>query len=55
VWSAGQIFGCTFTRRHDRRAPRSRIEPGDRDFARYEAELERRGESGVGFMVGDYL
>jgi hypothetical protein len=46
------------TRRHDRRAPRSRIgiARGDRDFARYEAELERRGESGVGFVVGgDYL
>ena len=47
-----------FTRRHDRRAPRSRIgiARGDRDFARYEAELERRAESGVGFALGgDYL
>ncbi|HEU5040360.1 MAG TPA: TonB-dependent receptor plug domain-containing protein [Gemmatimonadales bacterium] len=47
-----------FTRRHDRRAPRSRIgiARGDRDFARYEAALERRGASGVGFVVaGDYL
>ena len=47
-----------FTRRHDRRAPRSRIAiaRGDRDFARYEASLERRGASGVGFAVaGDYL
>jgi hypothetical protein len=47
-----------FTRRHDRRAPRSRIgiARGDRDFARYEAALERRGHSGVGFVVaGDYL
>ena len=47
-----------FTRRHDRRAPRSRIAiaRGDGDFARYEAELERRGESGVGFAIaGDYL
>ena len=46
------------TRRHDRRAARSRIAiaRGDRDFARYEAELERRGESGVGFAIGgDYL
>jgi hypothetical protein len=46
------------TRRHDRRAPRSRIgiARGDRDFARYEAELERRAASGVGFAVGgDYL
>ena len=47
-----------FTRRHDRRAPRSRIgiARGDRDFARYEASLERRASSGVGFAVaGDYL
>lgn len=47
-----------FTRRHDRRAPRSRIAiaRGDRDFARYEAGLERRGASGVGFaLAGDYL
>ncbi len=46
------------TRRHDRRAPRSRIgiARGDRDFARYDAALERRGASGVGFVVaGDYL
>ena len=47
-----------FTRRQDRRAPRSRIgiARGDRDFARYEAALERRSGSGVGFVVaGDYL
>jgi hypothetical protein len=47
-----------YTRRHDRRAPRSRIAiaRGDRDFARYEAALERRARSGVGFAVGgDYL
>ena len=47
-----------FTRRHDRRAPRSRIAiaRGDRDFARYEAALERRATSGVGFALGgDYL
>ena len=47
-----------FTRRHDRRAPRSRIgiARGDRDFARYEGSLERRGASGVGFgLAADYL
>jgi hypothetical protein len=47
-----------FTRRHDRRAPRSRIAiaSGDRDFARYEAELERRANSGLGFVLSaDYL
>jgi TonB-dependent Receptor Plug Domain len=47
-----------FTRRHDRRAPRSRIAiaTGDRDFARYEAELERRASSGLGFaLAADYL
>ncbi len=47
-----------FTRRHDRRAPRSRIaiSSGDRDFARYEAELERRFDSGLGFaLAADYL
>lgn len=47
-----------YTRRHDRRAPRSRlaIARGDRDFARYEAALERRGAAGLGFAIaGDYL
>ena len=47
-----------FTRRHDRRAPRSRIAiaRGDRNFARYEGELERRFPSGLGFaLAGDYL
>ncbi len=47
-----------FTRRHDRLAPRSRvaIARGDRDFARYEGELERRFPSGLGFaLAGDYL
>ncbi len=47
-----------FTRRHDRRAPRSRvgIARGDRDFARYEGALERRAESGIGFgIAADYL
>jgi len=47
-----------FTRRHDRIAPRSRIAiaRGDGDFARYEGELERRYQSGLGFaLAGDYL
>ena len=47
-----------FTRRHDRLAPRSRIAiaRGDRNFARYEGDLERRFESGVGFgLSADYL
>jgi hypothetical protein len=47
-----------FTRRHDRLAPRSRVSiaRGDRDFARYEADLERRFTSGLGFAgTGDYL
>ena len=40
-----------FTQRHDRLAPRSRvgIARGDRDFARYEGDLERRFPSGIGF------
>ena len=47
-----------FTRRHDRQAPRSRvaIARGDRDFARYEGDLERRFPSGIGFTIAaDYL
>ncbi len=47
-----------FTRRHDRRAPRSRIAiaRGDGDFARYEGSLERRFSNGIGFAVAaDYL
>jgi hypothetical protein len=47
-----------FTRRQDRLAPRSRvaIARGDRDFARYEGDLERRFPSGLGFaLAGDYL
>jgi hypothetical protein len=54
----GQLRVELFTRRHDRRAPRSRlaIASGDRDYARYEAELERRSNSGLGFAVAaDYL
>jgi hypothetical protein len=47
-----------FTRQHDRLAPRSRIAiaRGDGDFARYEGELERRFQNGLGFaLAGDYL
>jgi hypothetical protein len=47
-----------FTRRHDRLAPRSDvgIARGDRDFARYDGNLERRFASGVGFgLAADYL
>ncbi len=47
-----------FTRRQDRLAPRSRIAVarGDRDFARYEGDLERRFPSGLGFgLAADYL
>jgi hypothetical protein len=47
-----------YTRRQDRLAPRTRlgIARGDRDFARYEGDLERRYESGAGFSVAaDYL
>jgi hypothetical protein len=55
---AGQLRVHLFTRRHDRRAPRSRIAiaRGDDDYARYEAELERRFASGLGFALSaDYL
>lgn len=54
----GQLRVHLFTRRHDRLAPRSRIAiaRGDNDFARYEAELERRFRNGPGFALGaDYL
>jgi hypothetical protein len=54
----GQLRVHLFTRRHDRLAPRSRIAVarGDQDFARYEASLERRFGSGLGFgLAGDYL
>ena len=54
----GQIRVYLFTRQHDRLAPRSRIAVarGDRNYARYEAELERRFLSGPGFALGgDYL
>ena len=47
-----------FTRRHDRVAPRSRVSiaRGDRDFARYEADLERKFAKGIGFALSaDYL
>ena len=54
----GQLRVHLFTRGHDRLAPRSRIAVarGDNDFARYEAELERRFSTGPGFALGaDYL
>jgi hypothetical protein len=54
----GQIEVYLFTRRHDRLAPRSRIAiaRGDANFARYEASLERRFVSGIGYaLAADYL
>jgi hypothetical protein len=54
----GLIRVSLFTRRHDRLAPRSRlgVARGDRNFARYEGDLERRYEVGIGFGVAaDYL
>lgn len=54
----GQLRVHLFTKRHDRLAPRSRIgvARGDNDYARYEASLERRFRSGLGFgLAGDYL
>jgi hypothetical protein len=54
----GQIRVHLFTRQHDRLAPRSSIAiaRGDNDFARYDAELQRRYLSGLGFSLGaDYL
>ncbi len=54
----GQLRVHLFTKRHDRIAPRSRIAiaRGDDDLARYEASIERRYASGLGFgLAGDYL
>jgi hypothetical protein len=54
----GMLRVHLFTRRQDRLAPRSRvaIARGDRDFARYEGDLERRFPSGLGFVLAaDYL
>jgi len=54
----GLIKVHLFSRQHDRVAPRSRIAiaRGDRDFARYEADLERRFPAGIGFaLAADYL
>lgn len=54
----GQLRVHLFTSRHDRLAPGSRIAVarGDEDFARYEASLERRFRSGLGFgLAADYL
>jgi hypothetical protein len=54
----GRLRVYLFSRRNDRLAPRSRIgiASGDDDFARYEAEIERRFANGLGFSLGgDYL
>ncbi len=54
----GQLRVHLFTRRNERLAARSRIAiaRGDNSFARYDAALERRFTSGVGFtLAGDYL
>jgi hypothetical protein len=54
----GALRVYLFTRRHDRRAPRSRIAiaRGDGNYARYEASLERRYDTGFGFAAAaDYL
>lgn len=54
----GQIRVHLFSRRHDRRAPLSKIAVarGDNSYARYDAELNRRFPSGLGFALGaDYL
>ena len=54
----GMLRVHLFTQRHDRQAPRSRvvIARGDRDFARYEGDLERRYPSGVGLgIAADFL
>ena len=54
----GQIRVRLFSRRNDRLASRSRIaiSRGDDDYARYDAGLERRFQSGLGFaLAGDYL
>ena len=54
----GQLRVHLFTKRHDRLAPSSRIAVarGDESLARYEASLERRFRSGLGFaLAGDYL
>ncbi|MEO7985748.1 MAG: Plug domain-containing protein [Gemmatimonadales bacterium] len=54
----GLLRVSLFTRSHDRIAPRSRIgiARGDRNFARYEGDLEHRFPSGLGFsLAADYL
>jgi hypothetical protein len=54
----GQLRVHLFTRQHDRLAPRSSIAiaRGDNDFARYDAGLQRRYRSGLGFsLAADYL
>lgn len=49
----GLLRVSLFTRRHDRRAPRSRIgvASGDGDFARYQGMLEKRGGGGQAFAL----
>jgi len=54
----GQLRVHLFTRRNDRLASRSRIAVarGDNDYARYDADLERRFTSGFGYaLAADYL
>jgi hypothetical protein len=54
----GQLRVHLFTRRNNRLASRSRIgvARGDNDFARYDADLERRFPSGFGFaLAADYF
>jgi hypothetical protein len=49
----GSLRVWLYTRRHERKAPASRIgiSRGDKDLARYIAALEKRFESGVGFSM----
>ncbi|MEO8451114.1 MAG: Plug domain-containing protein [Gemmatimonadota bacterium] len=49
----GQLRVYLYTKRHDRLVPRSRvgIASGDQQVARYQASLEARRKSGVGFVA----
>ncbi|MDH5284479.1 MAG: hypothetical protein OEW80_11430 [Gemmatimonadota bacterium] len=49
----GSLRVWLYTRRHERKAPASRIgiARGDKDLARYIAALEKRFESGIGFAM----
>ncbi len=54
----GMVRVHLYTRRHDRLAARTRvaITSGDLDVSRYQGSLERRFESGLGFMAAfDFL